>query len=106
MSREEAEKQQNLLQRLEMEIVVCFNIKNVITTFIAYVVQFTSSTLALLKTKRTIGIYSDNRCYRHDVSTAAMLFYLTEMDTALGDPQYAIYGMLSDSTFVSNYSYV
>lgn len=30
------------------------------------------------------------------------------MDTALGDPQYAIYGtcMLPDSTFVSNYSYV
>lgn len=25
------------------------------------------------------------------------------MDTALGDPQYAIYGMLPDSSFVSSY---
>ena len=51
-------------------------------------------------------MYSDDRCCRHDVSTATILFYLIEMDTALGDPQYAIYGMLPDSNFVSNYTYV
>lgn len=30
-------------------------------TFIVNVVQFTSCTLALLKTKRTVGIYNDNK---------------------------------------------